>query len=87
MVVTAPYAKRLSRKGFFCIYGPFNYAGKYTSESNQLFDHNLKNRSVNMGIRDFEDIEILASGLGLFLIDDLTMPANNRLLVLGKRED
>jgi len=68
-----------------CIYGPFKYAGEYTSESNAEFDGWLKNRDGNSGIRDIEDILRLAKLAGLELADDFSMPANNRLLVLKKR--
>ncbi|MFT5294565.1 MAG: cyclopropane fatty-acyl-phospholipid synthase-like methyltransferase [Colwellia sp.] len=67
-----------------CIYGPFNYEGKYSSESNANFDLWLKERNVNSGIRDIEAILLLANSAGLTLIDDHAMPANNRLLVFSK---
>ncbi len=68
-----------------CIYGPFNYQGKFTSESNANFDIWLKDRDINSGIRDIEAILLLASSAGLNLIDDHIMPANNRLLVFTKK--
>jgi len=67
-----------------CIYGPFNYEGKFSSESNANFDLWLKERDVNSGIRDIEAILLLANSAGLTLIDDHAMPANNRLLVFSK---
>jgi len=67
-----------------CIYGPFKYAGEYTSESNAEFDVRLKNRDEKSGIRDIEDIIKLAKLAHLALADDFSMPANNRLLVLKK---
>ncbi|MCQ8117115.1 DUF938 domain-containing protein [Methylomonas rosea] len=68
-----------------CIYGPFNYAGAYTSESNARFDLWLKERDVMSGIKDFEEIMCLAENGGLELEADNAMPANNRLLVLRKK--
>jgi len=68
-----------------CIYGPFNYQGRYTSESNANFDIWLKDRDINSGIRDIEAILLLANSAGLKLIDDHVMPANNRLLVFSKK--
>ncbi|MEM9102401.1 MAG: DUF938 domain-containing protein [Pseudomonadota bacterium] len=76
--------KRLKASGVFVLYGPFNYQGQFTSLSNQQFDTHLKLRDPQMGIRDFEDIENLAKSVQLFLIDDIAMPANNRLLVFKK---
>ncbi len=64
------------------IYGPFNYAGKYTSASNAQFDSWLKNRDIVSGIRDFEWIIELAAQNHLTLENDIEMPANNRLLHL-----
>ena len=74
-------ALNLTTGGTLCIYGPFNYEGKYTSQSNAEFDLWLKERDDNSAIRDFEAIESLASRSGLSLIEDHPMPANNRLLV------
>jgi len=62
-------------------YGPFNYAGAFTSDSNRDFDASLRTRDPRMGIRDFEAVDALARGIGLALIDDVAMPANNRTLV------
>ena len=64
-----------------CLYGPFNYNGTYTSDSNRQFDSWLKNRDPASGIRDFEVIAELASANGLVLMGDNEMPVNNRLLV------
>jgi len=65
-----------------CIYGPFNYNGGYTSDSNARFDQWLKSRNTLSGIRDYEDILFLATSRGFSLMSDIEMPANNRLLVL-----
>ncbi|MBL4710997.1 MAG: DUF938 domain-containing protein [Gammaproteobacteria bacterium] len=73
-------ANLLSQKGCFIIYGPFNYKGAYTSDSNQRFDQWLKNRDYQSGIKNFEEIEILAKKNGMRLISDYSMPANNRIL-------
>lgn len=78
-------AEYLTTDGTLCIYGPFNYQGQFTSESNQEFDLWLKIKSATSGIRDFEWVIELAENEGLFLVDDHTMPANNRLLEFIKR--
>jgi hypothetical protein len=67
------------------LYGPFNYGGKFTSDSNARFDASLRARDPGMGIRDFEAIDALAVEGGLGLIEDNSMPANNRTLVWRKR--
>ena len=78
-------SKNVISKGSVCIYGPFNYQGQFTSESNANFDIWLKERDEQSGIRNIEDILILAGSADLVLIDDHVMPANNRLLVFLKK--
>ena len=70
--------------GYFCLYGPFNYSGNYTSASNERFDRFLKERDPNSGLRDLEDLTTLATSVGMALIDDHEMPVNNRTLVWQK---
>ena len=67
-----------------CLYGPFNYQGKFTSDSNARFDQWLKQRDPLSGIRHFEDINNLAEQCGLRLKEDYAMPANNRILCWHK---
>jgi cyclopropane fatty-acyl-phospholipid synthase-like methyltransferase len=67
--------------GVLCVYGPFRYGGRYTSESNATFDSYLRNRDPHSGIRDFEALDELARQQGLALAADHAMPANNQLLV------
>ena len=71
----------------FCLYGPFNYGGRYTSESNARFDAMLRARDPASGVRDLEKIKALAEHEGLLLAEDNPMPANNRLLVFKKQLD
>lgn len=71
----------LAPGGVLCMYGPFNYGGRFTSESNARFDVWLKNRDPASGVRDFEAINRLAEAQGLTLLRDIAMPANNRSLV------
>lgn len=67
--------------GILAVYGPFNYNGGYTSDSNREFDVWLKQRSALSAIRDFEAVDRLANRIGCQLLKDRAMPANNRLLV------
>ncbi len=64
-----------------CFYGPYNYGGQFTSESNARFDAWLKARDPKSGVRDFEAVNRLASLHGLNLLADIEMPINNRTLV------
>ncbi len=76
--------KVLEPEGILCLYGPFNYNGAFTSESNANFEKWLKSRNPLSGIRDFEAVHSLAVEAGLSLLDDIAMPANNRCLVWKK---
>ncbi|MEO7430603.1 MAG: DUF938 domain-containing protein [Dokdonella sp.] len=76
--VTTPDAK-------LAIYGPFNVDGRFTSDSNAAFDASLKARVPHMGIRDGADVDVLALTAGFHLVDDLPMPANNRLRMWQRR--
>jgi hypothetical protein len=71
----------LTADAVLAIYGPFNYGGHFTSPSNASFDATLKDRAAHMGIRDFEAVDALARSIGLALVEDCAMPANNRTLV------
>ena len=70
--------------GVFCLYGPFNRDGQFTSESNRAFDESLKARDSNMGIRDDRALIALAKGCSLSFVADHSMPARNRILVWKK---
>lgn len=67
-----------------CLYGPFSYGGKHTSESNARFDAMLRVRDPKSGLRDFEAVRDLARRHGMAPSEDIAMPANNRLLVFRK---
>ena len=62
------------------IYGPFNYGGRFSSDSNAAFDRSLRRDSPHRGIRDFEAVDALARAAGLSLLEDRAMPANNRCI-------
>ena len=72
--------KCLKPGGMLLLYGPFNYHGQFTSDSNARFDQWLKDRDPQSGIRDFEELDRLASQAGMELAEDYEMPENNRLL-------
>src|SRR5450631_4420928 len=70
----------LSAGGVLCVYGPFRYTGRYTSNSNQDFDRMLRERDPESGLRDINEVTALATQYGLRLRADHDLPANNRLL-------
>lgn len=77
-------ANALQAEGDLFIYGPFNYHGQYTSQSNKDFDRYLQRKDPLSAIRDFEAVLALAEQAGLQLVKDYAMPANNRLLHFKK---
>ncbi|MEH6580591.1 MAG: DUF938 domain-containing protein [Halioglobus sp.] len=77
-------ASRAEADTVLVIYGPFNYAGAYSSESNARFDQWLSQQHPLSAIRHFEEVDGLAEAAGFCLQHDHAMPANNRLLVWRK---
>ena len=80
----AGIGRRLANGGVFGLYGPFNYQGAFTSDSNAAFDRYLREKAPHRGIRDFEAVQQQARENSLLLLEDVAMPANNRLLVWRK---
>jgi len=70
--------------GQFLLYGPFNYAGRFTAPSNERFEGWLKERDPLMGIRDVVWLRELAAAADMALAEDIEMPVNNRMLVWRK---
>jgi hypothetical protein len=77
----AGIARVLPVHGVLAVYGPFNYSGRFTADSNAAFDQWLRQRDAASGIRDFESVDSLARSRGFALMHDFAMPANNRTLV------
>jgi SAM-dependent methyltransferase len=71
----------LGEGGVLVVYGPFRYAGRFTTDSNASFDRSLRRRDPASGIRDFEAVSALAALNGLQLRADCAMPASNQLLL------
>jgi hypothetical protein len=74
----------LGADGRLFLYGPFKRAGKHTAISNAVFDSSLREKDPKWGVRDIEDLEKLAAGAGLQLIEVVEMPANNLTLVFER---
>ncbi|MFK8026931.1 MAG: DUF938 domain-containing protein [Gammaproteobacteria bacterium] len=72
--------KALTSSAVFCLYGPFNIDGKYTSDSNRRFDQWLKNRDPESCIRDRNDLDQLALKNNFQASTEFEMPANNKIL-------
>lgn len=78
-------ARVLAPAGLFAIYGPFNYGGRHTSESNARFDQSLRARNPASGLKDVDDLGAMARAGGMELSGDFAMPVNNRTLVWRRR--
>jgi cyclopropane fatty-acyl-phospholipid synthase-like methyltransferase len=79
-------ASVINDNGLIIIYGPFNYDGHFTSESNARFDAMLRERGCDSCIKDFEWCNELAESAGFKLIEDHEMPQNNRILAWQKQD-
>jgi SAM-dependent methyltransferase len=78
--------RRLRSGGPFCLYGPFNIGGRFTSASNEAFDQALRERNPDMGLRDAEALDSLARDHQMSLQESIRMPANNLLLVFRRSD-
>lgn len=77
----AGVASHLAADGVFCLYGPFNENGGFTSLSNAAFDEQLRKENPDMGLRDIADLENLAACHQLRLARRFLLPANNQVLL------
>tara|TARA_B100000795_G_scaffold157224_1_gene118040 strand:- start:304 stop:897 length:594 start_codon:yes stop_codon:yes gene_type:complete len=83
-IMFSQVAGTLSAGGLFCLYGPMKYSGVIAAESNRAFDQRLKESEPRQGIREFNDLDQLALAVGMSLLEDNALPANNHLLVWQK---
>lgn len=75
----------LEEHGVFCLYGPFNFDGGFSSDSNAEFDASLRQRNPAMGIRDLEELDRFAAAAALARVRLYAMPANNHIAVWRKQ--
>ena len=75
----------MNRGALLTVYGPFNTNGQYTSAGNATFDAALRDDDPRRGIRDFDAVDALARNVGLALVEDKAMPANNRCVTWQRR--
>ena len=75
----------LAAGGLLLIYGPFQDGGRHSADSNKAFDAQLRALDPAMGVRDALQVIAWADAVGLRLVGDQAMPANNRLLVFERQ--
>ena len=66
------------------LYGPFRRADAAFAPSNAAFDDDLRRRNPEWGVRQLEDVALVAKSCGLMLDRTVEMPANN-LSVIFRR--
>ncbi|MDZ4373615.1 MAG: DUF938 domain-containing protein [Phenylobacterium sp.] len=77
-------ARVLPPGGGLFLYGPFIESDAPTAASNLEFDHSLRRRNPNWGIRCLDDLVALGAEHALALSERLAMPANNLVLVFRR---
>jgi hypothetical protein len=78
-------ARHLSPQGLLITYGPYLEDDVPTSPGNRAFDADLRARHPDWGLRRREDVASQAAQAGLVLRERVAMPANNLLLVWGRK--
>jgi len=75
----------LQADGKFLLYGPFHRDGKPTATGNAAFDAQLRSaenpHGSHQGVRDDRAVIQLGIEHALQLVEDVAMPANNRILI------
>ena len=77
-------ARYLQADGRLFLYGPFKRDGKHTALSNAVFDTSLRENNPEWGVRDVQEMTVLAQRNGLTLTEIVDMPANNLILAFER---
>jgi SAM-dependent methyltransferase len=77
-------ARYLRDDGRLFLYGPFKRDGKHTALSNAVFDTSLRENNPEWGVRDIQEMTVLAQRNGLTLTEIVDMPANNLILAFER---
>lgn len=80
-------ADRVVAGGLLVIYGPFRDGEEFDAESNRRFDEQLRGRDPDMGLRDVLKVRQMAEDTGWTAEAEISMPANNRILIFRKRQE
>ena len=82
--LVAGAARALPPGGVLYLYGPYKEEGRHTAPSNAAFDADLRARNPRWGVRDLGAVAALACRHGFAHEETVTMPANNRSVVLRR---
>ncbi|MFG5406751.1 DUF938 domain-containing protein [Piscinibacter sakaiensis] len=77
----------LAAEGRLMVYGPFAEPPQPLAPGNQAFDEALRARDTRWGLRPLDAVDAAAAAAGLERRERVEMPANNLLLVYGRRAD
>jgi hypothetical protein len=77
-------SRQLASGAPLVLYGPYREGGRHTAPSNEAFDASLRERDPAWGVRDLETVTAEAGARGFALEEVVTMPANNRTVVLRR---
>jgi hypothetical protein len=69
--------KILSSGSILYLYGPFKINNQHTAPSNEQFDQYLKIQNPQWGVRNLDDVILLANQYKLKFKEIIPMPANN----------
>ena len=76
----------LAPRGRLFVYGAFKRGGEHTSPSNAAFDTSLRAGNPEWGVRDIDELGVIAERSGLPLAEVVAMPANNFMLMFAGRD-
>ena len=76
----------LANGSHLIIYGPFKVKGKFTSESNALFDQSLREGNKEWGLKNIEEVSESALRNNFDRIATNEMPANNISIIFRKNK-
>jgi hypothetical protein len=79
--------KLLKPGGKLFTYGPYSVNGLLTPESNVRFNENLTAQNPEWGIRDLNELSVLAKQNSIVLLEAHDLPANNKCVVWQKIVD
>ena len=76
--------KLLSNGKYLMLYGPFKIGNEHISQSNYLFDKELKMQNNNWGVRNLDKVNEEAYNNGFVQKELILMPANNISIIYRK---
>lgn len=77
-------AKTLRPGGLLFLYGAYKQGGRFVSKNDEDFDKSLRGRNPEWGLRDLDDVTLLARQNGLEPAETVAMPNNNLCVAFKK---